>query len=124
MATYLPPHWPPSAGLTFVCANAQAGAAAEHMYHRVHVAPVVDQVQGALRAFAARGAGGSGAAGWEPPQLAAIGASFASLAVSDAERSRAVCVCMCVCVCVMLLLRVRRVAPRPQTPDARLPGLS
>ena len=73
----------------------QAGT--EHLYNRVHTAPVVQQVHGALRAIASgdRQVGASnGGATWDPPQLAAVGASFASLAVSDSDRRR---VPLCVC---------------------------
>jgi hypothetical protein len=86
-------------------------------------APIVRQVHQSLRAIASRdnSPAGAGIATWNPPQLAAVGASIASLATSDSDRklvfetswqlarsyscsdSPAVLVCLCAYVCHALI---------------------
>ena len=84
-------------------------------------APIVRQVHQSLRAIASRDNSPAGIATWNPPQLAAVGASIASLATSDSDRklvfetswqlarsyscsdSPAVLVCLCAYVCHALI---------------------
>jgi hypothetical protein len=86
-------------------------------------APIVRQVHQSLRAIASRdnSPAGAGIARWDPPALAAVGASIASLATSDSDRklvfetswqlarsyscsdSPAVLVCLCAYVCHALI---------------------
>jgi len=72
-------------GLLTCGTRRQAGA--DHLYRVPSSAPVVRQVHSALRTVAPDDGVEHGA--WEPQQLASVGASFASLATSDAERRMA-----------------------------------